>query len=310
MAPVTIVIPTFNAGPRIDAVLDAIERQSSPLPTRVVAMDSGSTDGTVARLSRRGAETVAVPPGGFNHGLTRNDGLARASGEFAVLLVQDAVPVSSRWLDALLAPLQRDPLVAGSFARQRAAPGASRLTRYHLDAWVAAGEVARTVGPLTADDMSRMSPADRHGACVFDHVCACVRLSVWRAHPFTATPIAEDLEWGRRVLQAGYKLAFAPDAEVLHSHERSALYELQRTYLVHQRLHALFGLSTIPTVPALLSAIARTVPVHVRIAASEPRGRLRAILRAAALGVAWPLGQYLGARASRDGRRWLKTGRI
>ena len=43
---------------------------------------------------------------------------------------------------------------------------------------------------------------------------------------------------------------------VWHSHERSASYELQRTYLVHQRLQALFGLSTVPTAGALVRAVA------------------------------------------------------
>lgn len=310
MLPVTIVIPTFNAGPGLDAVLDAIDGQASPLPRHVVALDSGSTDGTVERLRRRKIELVPVPPGRFNHGLTRNEGLARAAGAFAVLLVQDAVPASSGWLDALLEPLQRDPTVAGAFARQRPAPRASLLTRHHLARWVAAQGAARTVGPLTPEALTRMTPGERHAICAFDHVCACVRLSVWRAHPFTATPIAEDLEWGRRVLLSGYRLAFAPAAEVLHSHERSVLYELQRTYLVHQRLHALFDLATIPTAADLLRAVAGTLAANVRIAASEPRRRARAVLRAAGLGIAWPLGQYLGARSSRDGRAWLRTGRI
>ena len=155
-----------------------------------------------------------------------------------------------------------------------------------------------------------MSPAERLIACAFDNVCACIRLDVWRSHPFRHTSIAEDLEWGREVLLAGYKLAYAPAATVWHSHERPVTYELQRTYLVHQRLQTLFGLTTIPSMPALLRAIAATVPANVSLAAQETRGRVRASIRNAALGVALPLGQYLGARSARDGRRWLPTGRI
>jgi hypothetical protein len=49
-----------------------------------------------------------------------------------------------------------------------------------------------------------------------------------------------------------------------------------------------------------------TDPFNARLAAREPSGRARAVLRAAALGVAQPLGQYLGARASRDGREFLR----
>ncbi|MEO8520650.1 MAG: glycosyltransferase [Acidobacteriota bacterium] len=307
---VAVVVPTFNAGPGFEAVLDAIQCHGGDVEVDIVALDSGSTDGTVECLRRRGARILTVPPGRFNHGETRNDGLACADGEFAVLLVQDAVPAAPGWIDALLAPLRADARVAGSFARQLPAPGASRLTVHQLSAWIAAGEAPRTVGPLTGDELAAMTPAARHQASAFDNVCSCVRLSVWRSHPFRRTPIAEDLEWGLEVLRAGFILAYTPEAAVRHSHERTVRYELQRTYLVHQRLQALFGLQTIPTLGALLRAVGVTVPLHLRLAASEPSGRPRAICRGLGLGVAWPLGQYLGARSSRDGRPMLRTGRI
>jgi rhamnosyltransferase len=308
--PVSIVIPTFNAGARLDDVLDGVHGQAGEFAGDVIALDSGSTDGTRERLRRRGARVVDVPATDFNHGSTRNQGLALADGDFAVLLVQDAVPASPEWLQALLAPLVDDERIAGSFARQRPAAGASRLTVEYLSRWVAARPEGRIVGPFSQQQYDAMSPAERLAACAFDNVCACVRLRVWRSHPFRRTSIAEDLEWGREVLLAGYRLAYAPEAVVLHSHERPVAYELQRTYLVHQRLHALFGLAAIPSLPSLLRAIAATVPENLRLAASESKGRVRASLRNAALGVAVPFGQYLGARSARDGREWLRTGRI
>ena len=72
----------------------------------------------------------------------------------------------------------------------------------------------------------------------------------------------------------------------------------------------MFGLTTIPTVGSLLRAVATTVPANARIAAHEPRRRLRAMFRASALGIAQPLGQYLGARSSREGRELLRTSGI
>lgn len=307
---VSVVIPTWNAGALLDELLDGVQGQAGGIACEVIGVDSGSTDGTPQRLRRRGARVVEVPAARFNHGETRNEGLRLAAGELAVLLVQDAVPASPEWLQALIEPMLADERVAGTCARQWPAPGASRLTSHYLSRWTAAQVAPRIVGPLSREDWGRMSPAERHAACAFDSVCAGIRLSVWRAHPFRRTPIAEDLEWAREALLAGHKLAYAPAAGVRHSHERSITYELQRTYLLHQRLHALFGLEMIPTVPALLRAMATTVPLHMKLAAGESAGRTRAMLRGTALGMAWPLGQYLGARSSRDGRTWLRTGRI
>jgi len=307
---VPIVIPTRNAGPRIREVLDAIAAQEGPFQPEVIAIDSGSSDGTLERLRQHGAQVLSVPSGAFNHGETRNEALKHARGEFAVLLVQDAVPVSPHWLSTLIEPLLQDASIAGSFARQVPDRRASRVTAYYLSHWIAAQEAARVVGPITAETFARMSPRERHIACAFDNVCSCIRLSVWNKHPFAATSIAEDLQWAREVLLAGGRLAYVPGAVVCHSHERSIAYELQRTYLVHQRLEAIFGLVTLPTAGSLLRSIAATIPTNARIAAQEPRHRVRAILRGTALGVAQPLGQYLGARSSRHGRELLRTSRI
>jgi glycosyltransferase involved in cell wall biosynthesis len=306
-ARISVVVPTLNAGPILDDLLDGVARQDGGFETEVIAIDSGSTDGTLARLRQRGVTVISVPRTRFNHGQTRNQALAHASGELAVLLVQDAVPVSRGWLAALIGPLLRDGSIAGTFARQIPSAHASRVTAHYLAQWVAAQTRPRVMGPLTREAFARMSPAERHAACAFDNVCSCVRLSVWKNHPFQPTAIAEDLEWAREVLLAGHALAYVPDAVVEHSHERPVSYELQRTYLVHQRLETLFGLATVPTVGSLIRAVAATVPVNARVAAREPHGRTRAVLRAAALGIALPLGQYLGARAAREGRELLRT---
>jgi len=57
----------------------------------------------------------------------------------------------------------------------------------------------------------------------------------------------------------------------------------------------------------LAAAIALTMPMHLRLAAGERRGRIAAVVRAASLAVAFPLGQYLGARSAREGREFLRA---
>jgi len=101
---IPIVIPTRNAGTSFTEVLKTIAAQEGPFRPEVIAIDSGSTDGTLERLNQYGARILKVPPDAFNHGETRNQALKHARGECAVLLVQDAVPASTRWLSARLAP--------------------------------------------------------------------------------------------------------------------------------------------------------------------------------------------------------------
>jgi len=304
---VSIVVPTLNGAETIMDLLGAIYTQRTSFKFEVVAVDSGSTDATVGLLMERGgARVLHVTPGSFNHGATRNLAIEAARGEIVALIVQDAQPASLDWLERLVQPLRADPGLAGTYARQLPRPGASALTRHYLGHWMAGSGEPRIASLAGAEELAALAPIERYRRCVFDNVSSAIRRSVWETHPFPVTPIAEDVEWARTILLAGYRLAYVPDAVVVHSHERSARYELWRTYLVHQRLRALFGLRLVPTPVHVLAGVARNVVSHLRCVALEgpvfsPQGG-----RALALAVAFPLGQYLGALSADTGRRLLK----
>ena len=306
---VSIVIPTRNGGARLGAVIDAIRAQRIDSRREIVIVDSGTTDGSRTLLSRDADLFLEIDPRTFNHGRTRNLGVARSSGELVVMLVQDALPRGDRWLQSLLAPLQRDPAVAGAFARQVPGPDASPMAERQLAGWIAGSGEPRVMKIRDRAEYEAWTPSQRLQACAFDNVCAAFRRSVWTAHPFAELPIAEDLAWGRDVLLAGHSLAYVPDAVVEHSHNRSAWYELKRTWVLHQQLHQLFGLRTVPTLRHLARAVASTAIAHRQWLRDDATSDLRGRLHGQALALAWPLGQYLGGLTAVTGRaRWRPAG--
>jgi rhamnosyltransferase len=303
---VSIVLPTRNGAATLPAVLDAIARQRVDFPFELIAIDSASTDGTADLLRRRVDHLISIDADAFNHGLTRNLGIGQARGEFVVLLVQDAAPASDLWLAELTAPLFADERIAGAFARQLPRPDASAVTRYYLARWLGSSDVPRTVAIARGAELHALDATGQLDRCTFDNVCSCIRRSIWSRYPFRQTPIAEDVEWAREVLLAGYKLAYVPAAVVIHSHDRSARYEFERTYVLHRRLYELFRLRTIPTLPRLGRAIASSLAVHRRCQQSERKSLLLSY-RAMTLAVAWPLGQYLGALSSARGWKAIRS---
>ncbi len=304
---VSIVVPTFNAMATLPALLDAIAEQDDAAVREVVVIDSGSTDGTCEYVMQRLRDMVLVKP--FNHGTTRNAGIQRSRAPMIVLTVQDARPLTRDWLRLLLDPLRGDGRVAGVFARQVPRVDASPAVRHGLDQWVASQPRPRVV-QLSATDFEALPPLRRLERCAFDNVCSAIRREVWARHPFVETSIAEDLEWSRDVLLAGYRIAYQPLAVVEHSHDRPARYELARTWALHQRLHHLFGIRTISSLPALARSMAITVACHRRLLREAGiRTGGRSWRRATALAVAWPLGQFLGGWTAARGRdRWRLGG--
>jgi rhamnosyltransferase len=300
---VSIVMVTRNGAATLPEVLDAVEAQDVAFPFEIIAVDSGSTDGSRELLEGRAGTLITIGASDFNHGTTRNLGIERARGALVVLLVQDATPEGRDWLATLTAPFESDPQLAGTFCRQIPRPAASPLTRHYLTRWFANGVQPRRVSFAGSRDMSSLAPLEQLDRCTFDNVCSCIRRSVWQRHRFASTPIAEDLEWAKTVLQQGFALAYIPQAIVVHSHDRGPGYEFGRTYLLHRRLFELFGVRTVPSPGRLLRAIASSMGVHLRcIRQASPTGSVSSLWRGIALAVVWPLGQYLGAMSA--ARRW------
>ena len=164
-----------------------------------------------------------------------------------MLIVQDALPTRRRLADAPGRAAAARPARGGNVLPPAArVPTPARSPSATSRRWAGASPDARRVSFENAQALDALDPGAQLQACTFDNVCSCLRRSVWEQIPFRATVIAEDLEWARRVLQAGHSLEYVADAVVVHSHDRSAGYELARTYLLHHRLFELFGVRTIP----------------------------------------------------------------
>ncbi|TMB42704.1 MAG: glycosyltransferase family 2 protein [Deltaproteobacteria bacterium] len=305
MTPVSVVIPTLNGGAAFRACLEAIHRQQLDRPFEVICIDSGSTDAT-RRTCREFGVRLLDREGPFNHGLTRNQAIAAAEGELVALLTQDALPLGTDWLRHLVEALESTPEAAGAYGRQVIRDVTNPYQRWRLESWAATRTTrcVQRITDLTAFEAS--SPLEKLAVVAFDDVNSCIRKSVWREIPFSAVDFGEDVDWGLRVLRAGYAIVYEPAARVLHSHDDSLWVDFKRVYADHRNLNRLLGMRQIPTLRHVLRCTVsgvghlwRSVPLADQAPARRLYWRLYAI--------AWTLvqntAQYLGARASERAAR-------
>ena len=128
---------------------------------------------------------------------------------------------------------------------------------------------------------------------------SCLRRSVWEEFLFGKVDFAEDLRWGKKVVEAGYTIVYEPRSVVVHSHERGALYDLRRHYVDQLVLEELFGARLVPNLPRLALGIpysARHVYSLLRREEPAPERRPKLLLDAATYALASQLGAYLGCK--------------
>jgi rhamnosyltransferase len=249
---VSVVVPTWNGGPRFLQLLRALAVQDIEGGFELVVIDSGSRDGTVEAAQTAGANVLHVPQSEFNHGRTRNVAIAESFGELVALLTQDAVPLDATYLTRLAAAFDETD-ADGVYARQFPQHDCDPLLAERLRQW-SASRSKRAIQELVAGDpdasrarFAELPPMERYLACAFDDVASAVRRSTWERHPLPERSFGEDVAWAREVLLDGGKVVFEPDARVEHSHRLNLRREFKRIYCDHRNLMELFELRNVPS---------------------------------------------------------------
>lgn len=299
----SIVIPTYNAGPGFEKVLDAISNQRSDFTYEILVVDSGSSDGTPQLARESSARVLDVHRSEFNHGGTRNLGISESRGEFVAMIVQDAVPADGLWLQGLVENLANDEKVAGVYSRQIPRPGCNPFTRHGLENHFTNLPERREQAIEDLALYEALPPPQKLKLVTFDDVSSCIRRSVWEKHPFRRLSFGEDIEWSERVMKAGYKVVYDPRSVVIHSHDRSAFYEMKRAYVAHKLLGELLGFRALPTFRDFRTRLPGLIRHRWRLAQADGGGRrlyAQAIMRSMGDQAGVFLGGVAGSRPGRD----------
>jgi rhamnosyltransferase len=219
---ISVIIPVKDGGDDLRRCLDAIARQQIDEPVETVVVDSGSRDNSRELALARGARVLEVGASEFRHGATRNLAAREASGELLVFTTQDAYATDKHWLERLRAAAGADDGLAGAYGRQIAHEGASPPERFFLDFLY--GPRARLQRAATTAELSLQTT-------LFSSVNSAIRRAVWEEFRFSDDIFfAEDQDWSRRVLLAGYAIRYEPRAAVRHSHSYTLVTGFKRFF--------------------------------------------------------------------------------
>jgi len=202
---VTVALLTRDAGPLLDRVLAGIAAQESPLAIEVLAVDSGSTDGTPDRLCAAGVRVIGIAPGEFDFGRSRDLAYQHARGAIVVNLSQDAVPSHPQWLEHLVAPLDAPDIAISCGASVPDPDRGDPQFAWERNGWF-----------YFTREMEKFRLVHGRGVSFSN---SAVRRDVWERLRFDAQALGEDFQFQMKVQREGLTVAFPQDAEVLHHHD-------------------------------------------------------------------------------------------
>jgi len=216
----SVVFLEKNAGSEFEKVLEMVFAQQADFPFEVIAIDSGSTDGTWELLDKFPIRKIRIKPYEFMHGRTRNYAMELAKGRIVVFLVQDALPVGRKWLSDLTAPLRNglkktNSRIAGVTGRQIPPENLPLPQEYYVQHSHAEAE-----RPMILDKVPTIFGP---GKIWFSNVCSAIDKEAWRQVNFPDVVMSEDQAWTIEVLKRGWTLAYEPKATVKHGHALSLM---------------------------------------------------------------------------------------
>lgn len=222
-----VIIPVYQPGEKLVSLLDMLQKQTMPIH-KIILMN------TEKRYFERWLESgdfwsryenvsvEHITKAEFDHGKTRNLGVQKSEAEIFIFMTDDAIPADEYLVEKLLKPFEEEG-VAMTYARQLPAADCKIIERYTRSFNYPEKSVTKSAKDLPETGIKTFFASN---------VCAAYRRDVFLSlHGFVNRAIFnEDMIYARGLIDAGYRIAYAADAKVIHSHNYSGIKQLKRNF--------------------------------------------------------------------------------
>lgn len=227
MEKVDVIIPVYKPDRGFLTLLEKLQAQTVPV-NRIIIMNTEQKYldrllyGTTLERKYHNITVKHLSKREFDHGRTRNQGVRQSDADVFLMMTQDAVPADECLVEQLLEGL-RGKRVAVSYARQLPGEDSGEVERYTRQF-----NYPETSCVKTKEDLSEL------GIKTFfcSNVCAAYKRDIFDVlGGFVNRAIFnEDMLYAARAVEAGYGIAYAAGAKVVHSHNYTCRQQFHRNF--------------------------------------------------------------------------------
>ena len=220
---VDVIIPAYHPGKEFATLIKRLEKQSVPIH-RIIVMN---TEESMWNKEWEKLSDVMVihhlAISAFDQGGTRAQAAELSDADVMIFMTQDAMPADRELLAELLKALEQDENIAAAYARQLPNAECSFVERY-----------TRAFNYPDRSVVKTKKDMDQYGIKTFfcSNVCAAYKKDIYQKQGgfVRRTIFNEDMIYAGGMIQAGYGIAYAAEAKVIHSHNYNCMQQFHRNF--------------------------------------------------------------------------------
>lgn len=224
---IDVIIPVYHPDDKLEQLIEKLNTQTR-LPAHILflqTMTGTEEDECVRKRLERAVNPTIIPvqKADFDHGGTRNFGAGLSGAEYMLFMTQDAVPKDEFLVENLWNHIRGDEKIAAVFGRQLADDNVGTVEQF-----------TRSFNYPESSYVKDKSDLASMGIKTYfcSNVCAMYRKNVYEELGgfVTQTIFNEDMIFAAGIIRAGYKIAYAADAEVIHAHKYTYWQQVTRNF--------------------------------------------------------------------------------
>ena len=224
---IDVIIPLYKPGKELFTLLDKLDSQSVPVH-EVILLNTGEKYfeqliyGTRFLEKYQNIKVYHVSKREFDHGGTRRMGVKKSSADIFVMMTQDAMPVNEYLVEELVKAFDNEK-IAAAYARQLPNSKCNVIERY-----------TRAFNYPEQSRIKSLEDLETLGIKTYfcSDVCAAYRREIYEELGgfVKHTIFNEDMIYAAKAVEAGYAIAYAADARVIHSHNYTNVQQFHRNF--------------------------------------------------------------------------------
>ena len=220
---VDVIIPAYHPGKEFATLIKRLEKQSVSIHRIIVMNTEESMWNKEWEKLSDAMEVHHLTKEEFDHGGTRARAAELSDADVMVFMTQDAMPADRELLAELLKALDQEENIAAAYARQLPNAECSFVERY-----------TRAFNYPDTSLVKTKADLDKYGIKTFfcSNVCAAYKKDIYEKQGgfVRRTIFNEDMIYAGGLIQAGYGLAYAAEARVIHSHNYNCMQQFHRNF--------------------------------------------------------------------------------